>query len=265
MSAPVIVAEQLTKRFGDLVAVDQVDLALEAGALCGLIGPNGAGKTTLVHLLTNLYLPTSGSVRILGKRFDREPLAIKQQLGVLPEGLALYERLTGEEYLAFRAEVFGLPRAVARARMSELFEFTELVPVRRKPIHQYSQGMKKKLALAGLLLHDPQVLLLDEPFESLDPLFVRRLQPTLTALARRGATIFITSHQLHAVEQVCSEVAVMVKGAIVFRAPTDQLRSRVKDELTQERYADLEDVFVSLVEAQQPETARRTRLSWIEG
>ena len=262
MEKSAISTVDLTKRFGDVLAVDHIDLKVPRGSIWGLIGPNGAGKTTTINMLSGLYRPTSGTIEILGERFNGTEVSIKKNFGVMLEKLGLYESLTGEEFLTLIGYIFDIEKMDLKKRINELFEYMELIPARRRPIHQYSQGMKKKLALAGILLHEPRIIFLDEPFENLDPLATRKIQDTLSAMARKGSTIFLTSHILSTVEKFCSEVALMIQGRIVFVSPTDRIRDRIKDELTREHYDDLEDVFLSFVEKEEDER-QKFRLSWI--
>ncbi len=246
MTELAIETRSLTKHFGGAAAVDGVDLSIEIGTIYGLVGPNGAGKTTTVNMLTGLLEPSSGTMRILGEELGRDSVGLKQRLGVMPDDLGLYEPLTGEEYLSLVGYIYGLSKKDVKERMAQLFEFMEIAPARKRPIHQYSHGMKKKLALAGILLHEPDVIFLDEPFENLDPRAAKYTQDALRQLAGRGSTIVLTSHILGLVEKFCSDVALMAGGKIVFSSPTDQIRTKVKNELSQETYADLEDVFLSL-------------------
>ena len=265
MKQTCVLTENLTKKYGEVTAVQGVNLAIESGTITGLIGPNGAGKTTLINMLMGIYVPSSGTISILGKSYQLEAIAIKKCMGAMPEGLGLYELLTGEEYLHFVGYAYGLHRAEIKDRATELMEFMELIPVCHKPIYQYSQGMKKKLAMSGIFLHEPQVILLDEPFENIDPVSARKIQQALAVMATNGSTVIITSHMLSTVEQHCSDVALMVKGEIVFTAPTDQIRSTIKDHLTREVYENLEDLFMSFVETKIVDSTKRYRLSWLSG
>ncbi len=236
-----IFAENLTKRFGDLTAVDGITLRIKKGEIFGLVGPNGAGKTTTVNLLAGLLRPTSGKVEILGMDIEGDNIEVKRLIGVMPEGLALYEQLTGEEYLHFVGRMYGMDGEEIAFRSEELLRFMGLEDFGGTYICEYSTGMKKKLSLASIFLHDPEVLLLDEPFEGIDPISLRRIREVLKQMRDRGATIFLTSHVLPAVEKVCTEVGIIHKGKLIFTSPTEQIRKRFEDR------ADLEDVFLSLV------------------
>ncbi|HID94653.1 MAG TPA: ABC transporter ATP-binding protein [Candidatus Latescibacteria bacterium] len=254
-----IYAEGLTKRFGNLTAVDDVSLKVERGALFGFIGPNGAGKTTTINMLTGLLTPTSGTVEILGLDLKRDSVEIKRNMGVMPESSALYEQLTGEEYLYFVGRMYGLEKEEIHSRCEELFEFMELQDYRKTYIYEYSMGMKKKLSLASIFIHDPRVLFLDEPFEGIDPVSSKLIRGALEQMRDKGATIFLTSHILSTVEKMCTEICIINKGKIIFTSPTEEIRDRIKNELNQSKCTDLEGVFLSLVAPEQEGKG----LSWL--
>jgi len=230
---PAIETQQLTRRFGDLVAVDGVDLTVEAGQFFGFLGPNGAGKSTTIKMLTGLLQPSGGSIRILGTDLEQNPIEVKRQIGVVPEGLALYDRLTGAEYLIFAARMYGLDRATASQRAAELLEFMQLADRPRTQIADYSHGMRKKLAMAAAVIHAPRVLFLDEPFEGVDAIAAGTLKTMLNRMITRGATIFLTSHVLEIVERLCSHVAIIHQGGIVAQGSLEELRTGVESRLAQ--------------------------------
>ena len=163
--APTICTQALTRRFGELAAVDEVDLRVAPGQFFGFLGPNGAGKSTTIKMLTGLLAPTSGRIEILGLDLQTHPVEVKRQIGVVPEGMALFGRLTGAEFLSFAGRMYGLDRQTAANRASELLEFMQLTDQPRKLVTDYSHGMQKKLAMAATVIHGPKVLFLDEPFE----------------------------------------------------------------------------------------------------
>ncbi|MGA7784050.1 MAG: ABC transporter ATP-binding protein, partial [Candidatus Acidiferrales bacterium] len=165
MSPAAIVTQGLTRTFGSLVAVDNVSFQVEAGQFFGFLGPNGAGKSTTIRMLTGLLAPTAGNMQVLGLDFQQNPIDVKRQIGVVPEGLALYDRLTGKEYLNFVGRMYGLERGTAAQRSAELLDFMDLADREKTLIVDYSHGMKKKLALAAAVIHGPKILFLDEPFE----------------------------------------------------------------------------------------------------
>jgi ABC-2 type transport system ATP-binding protein len=189
---------QLTRRFGEVCAVNALDLRVEAGRFYGFLGPNGAGKSTTIKMLTGLLAPTCGSIRILGETLadPQCALAVKRRLGVVPEHLPLFENLTAREYLTFVGRMYGLPKDTVRARCDELLAMMELHQEPRKLTLEFSHGMKKKLALAAALLPGPDLLFLDEPFEGVDAVASRVLRDMLKRCVARGATVFLTSHVL---------------------------------------------------------------------
>lgn len=227
MSEPAIVTEKLSRRFGALVAVDQMDLTVEAGQFFGFLGPNGAGKSTTIKMLTGLLAPTAGRMRLLGLDFAEHPLEVKRQIGVVPEGMGLFERLTGVEYLHFVGRMYGLDRTTTARRAGELLEFMQLADRPTTLTADYSHGMQKKLALAAAVIHGPKILFLDEPFEGVDALAAGALKAMLGRMTERGATIFLTSHVLEIVERLCSHVAIIHKGRIVAQGSLEELRAGV--------------------------------------
>ena len=250
-----IVLERLTKVFRQTTAVDALSFRVARGRFFGFLGPNGAGKSTTIKMLTGLLRPTSGDAVIEGVRLSEDLLAIKRSIGVLPEELPLYERLTGEEYLHFAGRMYGLPRAETRRRADELLEFLSLADDRGRLLVDYSQGMRKKVALAAALIHNPRVVFLDEPLNGIDPISGRVVTDLLRGMARKGVTLFFTSHVLDVVERLCDEVAIIDRGRIVAQGSLDQIRAQ----RAVGRDASLEDVFLKLVAAD----VRREGLSWI--
>ncbi len=250
-----IVASGLFKRFRDKVAVDGLSFRVGRGRFFGFLGPNGAGKSTTMKMLTGLLRPTAGDASIEGLKLSENLLAVKGLIGVLPEELPLYERLTGEEYLHFAGRMYSLPKAEARRRTDELLEFLSLQDDRGKLLVDYSQGMKKKAALAAALIHNPRVLFLDEPLNGIDPVSGRVVTDLLKRLAQKGVTMFFTSHVLDVVERLCDEVAVIDKGRIVAQGSLAQIR----EQRAVGADASLEDVFLKLVAAD----VERRDLSWL--
>ncbi len=227
MTAPTIVTENLTRRFGELVAVDRVNLTVDSGQFFGFLGPNGAGKSTTIKILTGLLAPSEGRIRILGMDLEENPVEVKRQVGVVPEGLALFGRLTGAEYLNFVGRMYGLDRNTAARRAAELLEFMELTDRPKSLVTDYSHGMQKKLAMAAAVIHGPKILFLDEPFEGVDAIASGTLKAMLQRMIARGATIFLTSHVLEIVERLCSHVAIIHKGQLVAQGSLEELRAGV--------------------------------------
>jgi len=246
----------LRRTFGDLVAVDGIDLAVPKGAFYGFLGPNGAGKSTTIKVLTGLLRPTSGSMRILGLDPVSDPVTVKRRVGVLPEDLALFERLSGTETLAFVGQVHGLDAATLRSRSAELLALMDLEGAANDLVADYSHGMRKKIALAAALLPAPKLLFLDEPFEGIDAVASREIKDLLLAFVGRGGTVFLTSHILEIVEQLSDHIGVIHRGRLVAQGPIEDLRAGAGGGKT------LEEIFLELVGA---EAAGRTALDWLAG
>ena len=227
--APTICTQGLTRRFGDLVAVDNVDLRVAPGQFFGFLGPNGAGKSTTIKMLTGLLAPSSGRIDILGIDLNAHPVDVKRQIGVVPEGMALFGRLTGAEFLSFAGRMYGLDRITAAQRAAELLDFMQLADQPKKLVTDYSHGMQKKLALAAAVIHGPKVLFLDEPF---DAIAAGTLKTMLQGMITRGATIFLTSHVLEIVERLCSHVAIIHQGRLVAQGSLEELRAGVQAQPT---------------------------------
>jgi ABC-2 type transport system ATP-binding protein len=250
MSVPAIATQGLRRTFGPLTAVDNVNLVVEAGQFFGFLGPNGAGKSTTIKILTGLLAPSAGTIQILGTDLVANPVTVKQQIGVVPEGMALVGRLTGPEYLNFVGRMYGLSRETSAQRATELLEFMQLANEPKKLVADYSHGMQKKLALAAAVIHAPKVLFLDEPFEGVDAIAAGTLKSMLQGMISRGATIFLTSHVLEIVERLCSHVAIINRGQLVAQGSLDELRSgvqtQVHDQSSSEKLT-LEEIFLQVV------------------
>jgi ABC-2 type transport system ATP-binding protein len=261
MTGPAIVTEKLTRCFGALTAVDGIDLSVAAGQFFGFLGPNGAGKSTTIKMLTGLLAPTSGRMQLLGQDFSSHAVEVKRQIGVVPEGMGLFERLTGAEYLNFVGRMYGLDRATTQRRSAELLEFMQLADRPKSMIADYSHGMQKKLALAAAVIHGPRILFLDEPFEGVDALAAGALKALLGRMTERGVTIFLTSHVLEIVERLCSHVAIIHKGRLVAQGSLEELRAGVAGE--EGSKTTLEQIFLSIVGQGGTERPQMEELSWL--
>ncbi len=264
MATPAIATHNLTRRFGDFVAVDDVSFEVASGQFFGFLGPNGAGKSTTIKMLTGLLEPTSGRIEILGQPFTAGALDLKRQIGVVPEGMALLSRLNASEYLRFIARMHGLDRDTANQRTEDLLDFMQLANEPKKLITDFSHGMQKKLALAAAVIHSPKVLFLDEPFEGVDAIAAGTLKAMLQGMINRGATIFLTSHVLEIVERLCSHVAIIHKGRLVANGSLEELRAGVASTLPgseREEKLTLEEIFLSTVGAESAESV--SELSWL--
>jgi len=261
MSDAAILTEKLTRKFGELTAVDSVDLHVAAGQFFGFLGPNGAGKSTTIKMLTGLLTPTAGQMQLLGIDFSRNPIEIKRQIGVVPEGMGLFERLTGVEYLTFVGRMYGLDKATTKQRSEELLEFMQLADRPKTMIADYSHGMQKKLALAAAVIHGPRILFLDEPFEGVDALAAGALKALLGRMMERGVTIFLTSHVLEIVERLCSHVAIIDRGKLVAHGSLEELRAGVPS--AEGRTTTLEEIFLSIVGQGGAARPNVEELSWL--
>ena len=228
MDSPAISTEHLTRTFGQLVAVQDVNLRVAPGQFFGFLGPNGAGKSTTIKMLTGLLAPTAGRIEILGLDLNASPDEVKRQIGVVPEGMALFWRLTGAEYLNFVGRMYGLDRDTAAKRTAELLDFMQLSGQPKTLVTDYSHGMQKKLALAAAVIHGPKILFLDEPFEGVDAIASGTLKTMLQRMISRGATIFLTSHVLEIIARLCSHVAIIHHGLLVAQGSLEDLRAGVE-------------------------------------
>jgi ABC-2 type transport system ATP-binding protein len=264
MEIAAIQTHGLTRRFGALTAVDDISFSVAPGQFFGFLGPNGAGKSTTIKMLTGLLEPSAGSIEILGKPFSASALELKRQIGVVPEGMALFGRLTAPEYLRFVGRMYGLDKQTTHLRTQELLEFMQLANENKKLVTDFSHGMQKKLALAAAVIHGPKVLFLDEPFEGVDAIAAGMLKTMLQGMINRGATIFLTTHVLEIVERLCSHVAIISKGRLVANGPLEQLREGVASTLPGTQAGQrltLEEIFLSIVGAGGLEPAQE--LSWL--
>jgi ABC-2 type transport system ATP-binding protein len=244
--------EGLTRDFGSFRAVAGVDLRVPAGSFYGFLGPNGAGKSTTIKCLTGLLAPTSGRMRILGLDPLTEPVAVKRRIGVVPEDLALFDRLTAEETLAFVAQIHDIDTATAKARSADLLKLMDLTSSANTLVTDFSHGMRKKLSLAAALLPAPRLLFLDEPFEGIDAVASRQIKDLMLSFVARGGTIFLTSHILEIVERLSTHIGVIVKGQLVAQGSIAELRGAGQQTL--------EELFIRLVGG---ETTAHTTFDWI--
>jgi ABC-2 type transport system ATP-binding protein len=218
-----ITCRNLTRRFGDFTAVDGLNLEVARGAICAFLGPNGAGKSTTVKMLTGLLAPTAGSATVDGLDVASHPLEVKQRIGVLPEDIGLFDDLTVEEHLLLTGDVYGIPRAETQSRAAALLRVLSLEHGRRTFAAACSHGMRKKTSFAMALLPNPTVLFLDEPFEAVDPVTSKIMRVLLESAARRGVTVFLTSHILSVVEQLATQLVMIRAGKLVWDSPAAEL------------------------------------------
>ncbi|MEU1076872.1 MULTISPECIES: ABC transporter ATP-binding protein [unclassified Streptomyces] len=251
---PAVRVSDLWKRFGDQIAVAGIDLELPTGKFIGLVGPNGAGKTTTLSMVTGLLRPDRGTVEIGGHDVWRDPVAVKSRIGVLPEGLRLFERLTGRELLGYTGRLRGLPGAEVDKRATQLLDVLDLAGSQHKLVVDYSTGMRKKIGLAAALLHNPEVLFLDEPFEGVDPVSAATIRRVLERYTASGATVVFSSHVMELVESLCDWVAVMAAGRIRAQGTLAEVRGSASS---------LQSAFLELVGAHGRDTG--DTLDWLGG
>ena len=222
---PAIRIQSVTKRFGPLVAVSDVSLEVPEGTFLGLLGRNGAGKSTLIKMITGLMKPTQGEIHVLGEKVSMTSLDIKRRIGVTPQRMAMIDGLTGAQYLRLIGRLYGLEDDVIDERRKELFDVLELEPEPRTLIGDYSYGMQKKTALCAALIHGPELLLLDEPFDGVDPVTVRVIKDLLLGLNRKGTTLVLTSHALDLVETLCPVLAIIDGGKVLASGTIEALKA----------------------------------------
>ena len=248
MTSLAIEARHLVKAYKNKAAVRDLSLSVRPGVLYAFLGPNGAGKSTTLRMLTGVLKPTSGEVLILDQSIEADPMAVKGSIGLVPDDLPLFDRLTGEETLIFIGRIQGLQTAEARRRSEELLDYFDLAEARAQAVLEYSLGMKKKLALAAALIHKPRVLFLDEALNGVDPVSVKTIADLLRSLVAKGLTIFFTTHVLDVAERLCDEIGVIHEGRLVASGTIDEIKS------LRQMGADarLEDVFLQVVGAEKP-------------
>ena len=235
--------KNLTRRFGDLTAVDNVTLSIPAGQICGYLGPNGAGKTTTVKMLTGMLQPTAGTALIAGFDIQKEDIEVKRRIGYVPESGALYQSLTPYEYLQFVGKLYGMEDQTIIKRINEFSEFFKMKETIHQRMSEFSKGMKQKVVIASAMIHNPQIIFMDEPLNGLDANTALLLKKLLKNLASEGKTIFYCSHILDVVENLCDRVVIIDRGKIVADGSVEKLKEMTKR-------TSLEGVFSQLTNAE---------------
>jgi ABC-2 type transport system ATP-binding protein len=255
---PAIATAHLRKRYGDVLAVEDLTLSVPRGSLFGFLGPNGAGKTTTIGCLTGLIDPTGGDICLLGHPMHADAVDVKRRIGVLPQSLGLFDGLYAHEFLAFQARMFGLDERTTRQRVAELIEALDLAGEGRKPLADFSEGMRKRVALAAAIVHTPEVLFLDEPFASIDPAGSAMIRGWLRQIVDQGRTVFMTSHVLETVETLCDRVAIVNQpGRLLWEGSLEGLQQDGGIAVEGRTFSTLETLFLHL-------TGRRdVRLNWV--
>lgn len=233
--------KNLTKTFGHVVAVNRLNLSISKGEIFGFIGPNGAGKTTTLRMMSGILSPTEGSVNIGGISVAREPEAAKKKMGYIPDRPFLYEKLTGMEFLQFTADLFEVKEDRFELQSGALLKKFSLYEWKNELIESYSHGMKQRLIISAALLHEPEVLVIDEPMVGLDPAGVRMIKNLFRELAVRGTTLFMSTHTLSVAEDLCDRIGVIHKGMLIATGTVDELK-----QLARVQEGDLEEVFLIL-------------------
>jgi ABC-2 type transport system ATP-binding protein len=240
-----IQVSNLVKKFGDKVAVEDVSVEIEGGEIFGFLGPNGAGKTTTIKMIVGLLQPTSGWVKVGGFDVQAQSLQAKRVCGYVPDEPNLYAKLTGREFLRFVGDLYGLDQARVDRRIDELLRLFELNQAADDTIDTYSHGMQQKIALSAGLLHDPRVLVLDEPTVGLDPKSARLIKDILRQFADRGAAVFLSTHILEIAERMCDRIGIINRGRLIAVGTMDELRAMGESTDGRGRES-LEDIFLGL-------------------
>lgn len=233
--------KDLVKRYDQFLAVDHLNLSVKQGEIFGFIGPNGAGKTTTIRMMGGILAPTSGTVTVGNIRMDESPEKAKRKIGFIPDRPYLYEKITGMEFLKFTADLYGIDEKDFFKKAEEKLGVFSLTDWPDELIESYSHGMKQRLIMAAALLHDPEVIIVDEPTVGLDPIAVKMLKDIFRNLAKQGVTIFMSTHSLKIAEDICDRIGVIRKGSLIATGTTDDLRREAG--ITD---ADLEQVFLNL-------------------
>ncbi|WP_285247573.1 ABC transporter ATP-binding protein [Pseudarthrobacter sp. efr-133-R2A-89] len=234
---PALSIRGLAKRFGGKIAVDGISLEVPAGSFFGIVGPNGAGKTTTLSMATGLLRPDFGTAVVHGVDVWQHPLEAKRLMGILPDGVRLFDRLTGEQLITYAGLLRGMDKAVVAARVADLLAAMDLTQDAGTLVVDYSAGMTKKIALASAMIHAPRVLVLDEPFEAVDPVSAANIRSILDRYVASGGTVIVSSHVMDLVQRMCDHVAVVARGRVLSAGTVDEVRAG----------ASLEDRFVQLV------------------
>ena len=233
--------EALSKRYGKHLAVDELSLEVEGGELFGFLGPNGAGKTTTIKMMAGLLQPSSGRIVLAGHDLQREPEKAKAALGFIPDRPFLYEKLSAAEFLRFVAGLYGIDGKDVGIRIDELLELVELPHVKKELIESFSHGMKQRLVMAASFIHDPQVLVVDEPMVGLDPKGARLIKRVFRERCREGATIFISTHTLEVAQELCDRIGIIMNGKLIALGTMDELQRQAHSERR-----DMEIIFLKL-------------------
>lgn len=238
----------LSKKFGNTTAVSNLNLHVKKGSIFAFLGNNGAGKTTTIKMITGIIEPTEGQIEIAGFDISRNPIEAKMLIGFLPDRPYLYNKLTGREFLHFIADVYKVPHRIAKNKISELLNDFGLIEKQYDLTETYSHGMKQKLALCAALIHDPKILVVDEPLVGLDPGGAKLLKKTFVKKAQEGLTIFMSTHTLSVAQEIADQIAIIKKGVIIAQGTLEELKAKMPEDTNQ----GLEDIFLQIISEGNP-------------
>lgn len=230
----------LTKKFNEILAVDHINLEVKSGSIMGFIGPNGAGKTTTIKMMVGILKPTYGKILLNGIDISKEPLKAKYIVGYIPDRPFIYEKLTGYEFLLFISSLYDISKEEADHRIDSLLDRFELLDFKDELIETYSHGMKQRLIMCSAFIHDPDILIIDEPMVGLDPKGIKMIKELLKSYANKGKTIFVSTHSLDMAEAISDEIAIINKGKVIANGTIDELRMKAGIS------GELEDIFLKL-------------------
>lgn len=225
----IIEIKDLVKKYGDLVAVDNINLSIEEGEIYGLLGPNGAGKSTLISVISSLLHPTSGNVKMLGKDIKKNSTEIKRHLGLVPQSIAVYKNFTAYENVKLFGQLYGLRGADLNEKVEEALRFVGLEDVKNKKAETYSGGMLRRLNIACAIVHDPKVIIMDEPTVGIDPQSRNHILSSVKKLNKKGTTVIYTTHYMEEVEAICSKIAIIDKGKVIVEGSKEELKDMIND------------------------------------
>jgi ABC-2 type transport system ATP-binding protein len=234
--------QNVTKKFGEFVAVDNLNLEIKSGEFFGFLGPNGAGKTTTIKMITGIYAPTKGKIFIDGFDIQKNPVEAKVRIGYIPDEPFLYDKLTGIEYLYFSGGLYSIDKQALKSRIDEIIELLELGEWIYKLTEEFSRGMRQRIAIASALLHNPKVIVIDEPIVGLDPVSASIVKKILRQKANEGASIFMSTHLLSIAEELCDRIAIIKNGKLIFESDAVMLK-----ELKESHDGRLESLFIELM------------------
>lgn len=253
--------EGLKKSYNSELAVNKISLEVPETSIFGLLGPNGAGKSTIIKIIAGLEKRSAGRIKIFGEEIKERDYKYKQNIGFVLEQPHYLQKLTIKEYLQFVGALYEMNQDLIENRAEELIDFFDLKEKESSLIGNYSKGMKKKVSIAASIIHSPNLLILDEPFEGLDPISVNQTKDNLSLMVDNGVTIVMASHNLNTVEKFCDRVAIINDGRLVFQSGTKNLKEEIKNNVTQKTYSSLEEIFIDVVS--DGEERESQKLSWI--